>query len=315
MTGQQRRTSGHDRQPAAAGPPDLLPVQRTPLNDLVERFADDFAAILPKSTNVEAFVGLAVAYVRRDKTLAVAAFKNQLSLIVALRECAALGHMPQKGVAALVPYQSNKDGDNGWTIQLIEEVGGVKQRIMRAGGVTALVCDVVREKDRARYQRTTMAVPFHEYDEFADPKDRGPLKAVYAYGILLNGAPSTVVWMPKATVMKHRAMSRTAKRPDGGGFWGPEWPDEGPWTEDMWKKTALHKLADDLPATAEYRWQMAASEAAASQRFAGAPDTPATSDAGGGTDRVWEGEFREDEPAPAGNGWEDVKVAEPGGQK
>lgn len=246
--------------------------QQDVVSDLVERYEGDFATIMPKHVAPETFVGLAIAYVRADKYLPTAVRANPGSLVRALREVAAWGHLPMKGTAALVAYKSKKPADNGWNITAIEEVGGVLQRIYRAGGVTAVHADVVREKDTARFQRTSMALPYHEYDEFADPAERGPLKAVYAYATLLSGQPSTVVWMPRATVMKHRAASKS-----GDAFWGPAWPDEGPWTEDMWKKTAIHKLSTLVPSSAEYRWQMAASEAAAvasAQKAQEPPHTP-----------------------------------------
>ena len=267
------------------------------MRQVLDAYMEDIGAIVPSHINRDTFMGLAMAYVRRDSFLSTAAASNPLSLIVALREVAALGHVPMKGTCALVPFRSNKDGDNGWSITCVEEVGGVLQRIFRAGGVTTVHCDVVREHDKARFQRTKMVLPEHDYDEYADPAERGPLKAVYAYATLLNGQPSTVVWMPKGVVMKHRNASKTAmKSKDGGNFWGPAWPEEGPWTEDMWKKTAVHKLSTLVPSSSEYRWQMAQTEAAAATRFVGISDAPTSALSGGGSD------------------WIDVDVVEPPAQ-
>lgn len=257
------------------------------MKQVLDAYRADIGSIVPSHINGDTFMGLAMAYVRRDAYLSTAAASNPLSLIVALREVAALGHVPMKGTCALVAFRSNKDGDNGWSITCVEEVGGVLQRIFRAGGVTTVHCDVVREADRARFQRTKMILPEHDYDEYADPAERGPLKAVYAYATLLNGQPSTVVWMPKGVVMKHRNASKSAtKDKTGGNFWGPAWPEEGPWTEDMWKKTAVHKLSTLVPSSSEYRWQMAQTEAAAASRFAGVTDAPTSAVAGGGTDWI-----------------------------
>lgn len=285
--------------------PPQLPVVRNALDDMLDQYQGNIAEVMPRHTNPETFFRLALAMVRRDKWLNIASAANPTSLVAALIETAALGHLPMKGTMSLVAYKSDREKHpehNGWQITAIEEVGGVKQRIMRAGGVTQLIYGCVRQggpkSDRARFQRTSMAVPYHEYDEYCDPQERGHLVAVYAYGILLSGAPSTVVWMPKDVVMKHRAKSRS-----GDAFWGPPWPGEGPWTEDMWNKTALHKLDQDLPSSIEYRWQLAASEAAAASmpRPPGMADKPATAEAGGGTDNVWEGDFTEaDEAAPNG---------------
>lgn len=278
------------------------------LNTLLSAYTEDLRAVMPKHTNADAFFGLAMAYVRRDNFLERAAAANPLSLVIALREIAALGHMPMKGTAALVAFQSKKEGHNGFQVQMIEEVGGAIQRILRAGGATAVHAEVVRDKDYARFNRTKMVLPEHDYDEYADPVERGPLKAVYAYATMLGGGYSTVVWMPKGVVMKHRSSSRSATKDDSGGnFWGPPWPEEGPWTEDMWKKTAIHKLSTLIPSSAEYRWELAATEAAAAgqQRF---PDRPVTPDAG--ADYI-DGDYTEN--APNGNGSEWPDTATPGG--
>lgn len=268
------------------------------MRQVLDAYRDDLGAVVPTHINRDTFMGLAMAYVRRDPWLSQAAAANPLSLIVALRETAALGHVPMKGTCALVAYKSKKPQDNGWSITCIEEVGGAIQRIYRAGGVTAVHCEVVRQNDKARFQRTKMVLPEHEYDEFADPAERGPLVAVYAYATLLNGQPSTVVWMPKGIILKHRNASKTATKDDtGGNFWGPPWPGEGPWTEDMWKKTAVHKLSTLVPSSAEYRWQLAQTEAAAASRFAGLPDAPTSPLAGGGTDYIDGDTFVVQEPS------------------
>jgi recombination protein RecT len=271
------------------------------LDGLIRAYGDDLSAVMPSHTNPESFFGLAIAYIRRDPYLSKAAAANPMSLIIALREIAAWGHMPMRGTAALVPFASKKDGHNGFQITAIEEVGGVLQRIHRAGGVTAVHAEVVREKDFAKFNRTKMILPDHDYDEFADPTERGALKAVYAWATMLSGNPSTVVWMPKGVVLKHRAVSKS-----GDNFWGPPWPAEGPWTEDMWKKTALHKLSTLIPSSVEYRWQLAAAEAAAAgqTRF---PDKPVTPEAGG--DYI-DGDYTEADPNTE---W--PAAATPGGQQ
>lgn len=274
------------------------------LDKLLGAYEVDLGAVMPEHVTPQTFIGLAMAYVRRDPYLARAAVANPLSLVTSLREIAAWGHVPMKGIAAIVAYKSDMKKHpehNGFQIQAIEEVGGVIQRIHRAGAVSAIHAEVVREKDFCKYNRTKMALPDHDYDEYASAEDRGPLKAVYAYAVMLNGQPSAPVWMPKSVVMKHRAVSRS-----GDQFWGPAWPDEGPWTEDMWKKTALHKLSTLLPTSASYRQRIAAVEAAAAKqsRF---PDRPLMPEAGN-TDYI-ESTFTENTNPLTG--W--PETAQPGG--
>lgn len=221
----------------------------------------DFMGVAPKHVDAEAFVGLALAMVRRDKYLQEAIAVNSMSFIHALRECAALGHLPMKGIVALTAF-NDKNAIGGKSIVLIEQYQGVIERMYRAGGVQSVHVEVGRENDAVlRFNRTRDKLPVHEYDEFASPEERGPLKAVYAWAVQLDGSLSYVSWLNRHAVARSRAASASVRfaKPHnpGGNFWGPEWPKEGPNTEAMWKKTALHRLEAYVPTSAEYRWQLA----------------------------------------------------------
>jgi recombination protein RecT len=279
------------------------------LTEFIQTYQGDFARVVPAHVNVEAFVGLATAYVRRDPTLNAAAKANPASLILALRHCAALGHMPVKGIYALVPF-NNRKAPGGKEVVGIEEYRGVVERMYRAGGVRAVKVEVGREGDPVfRFNRTRMALPEHEYDEFASDEDRGPLKAVYAWAVMLDGTISQVAWLNRHEIAKHRAVSRS-----GDSFWGPPWPGEGPWTQDMWKKTGMHVLERFVPTSSEYRWQVAAAESQASTGFKGLPDVP-VSEYGPSPDDgdVVDAEVVPDGhgPAPVDEGW--PETAKPGG--
>lgn len=233
---------------------------------LIKEYQGNLSRVMPRHVGAEAFTGLAVAYVANDAKLHDAATANPASLIVALRECAALGHMPVKDTFALVPY-NDKNSPGGKRVVGIETYHGVVERMFRAGGVQAVTAEVVRENDRYVRGRTSTTPPEHEFDDFAHgPDSAGPLRGVYAYAVLLNGATSHVVRMGLEDIAKHRAKSRS-----GEAFWGPEWPKEGPWTPAMWMKTALHALEVWVPTSSEYRWQVAASQSAASGPWPGVP--------------------------------------------
>jgi len=285
------------------------------LSDFIASYEGDFAQVVPRHVNVGAFVGLAAAYVRRDQYLRQAASVNPASLILALRECAVLGHVPVPKVFALTAF-NDKNAPGGKTIVGIETYHGVIERMYRAGGVQAVRVEVGRERDPVlRWNPTRMRLPDHDFDEFASPEDRGPLKAAYAWATLMGGATSQVVWLNRHDIARIRAMSPSGRKAGGGNFWGPPWPDEGPNTVPMWKKSALHRLETFVPTSAEYRWQLASSEAGASTGFAGIPDRPARS-YGGSPDDVVDAELVDDLPPrggdPGGADWSDVKTAQPG---
>jgi recombination protein RecT len=274
---------------------------------LLTAIRQEWAAITPAHVDSEAFIALAAAYVRRDQNLTQAMIANPQSLILALRECAVLGHMPVKGMFSLVAFR-DRSAFGGWSIVGVEEWRGVVERMYRSGGVVSVHVAIGREHDRVLgFQRGTDVLPRHLYDEFASRDERGPLKAVWAYARLHTGGWSDVAWLNRHDVARHRGMSKTAtyvkagaQEATGGNFWGPSWPDEGPNTEAMWKKTSLHVLEGLVPASAEYRWQVGQSEAAAAANpRQGIPDVPPR-----GSDWV------EAEVVPDG-GW--PQVAQPGG--
>jgi|SRR5688572_4157256 recombination protein RecT len=265
------------------------------LTQFIETYADDFAAVVPKHVEISTFMGLASAMVRSDQYLRQAAQSNPGSLIIALRQCAADGHVPRKGIASLVGYR-DRAAPGGFSVSYIEEVNGTIERIYRAGAVTAVHDEIVRQNDVFRPVRG--ALPVHEFDWSASAEDRGPLVGVYAWATLFTGGISRVVVLNRHDVARYRSMSASAKstRTPGGNFWGPEWPNEGPNTAAMWRKTALHRLERYVPASAAYRWEVAQAEAAAlaPNRFTGMPDEP----------------LRGSVPADVHEGGEDIQDAE-----
>lgn len=243
-------------------------VARTPQNvhALVQSRKDDFAAILPRHATVESFMGLAEAYVRRDKNLLAASRANPASLMIALRECAALGHMPMRGTYSLVPFKlrnlQSPDNPQGWDINGIEEVRGTIQRMFRAGGVMSVHVELVRANDQFHWQ-PAMIIPDHTFDWQATEDERGELIGVYSWARLRSGGISQVVVLNQAEVGRYEAIAKTNK------FW------QGPWRPEMFKKTALHRLEKFVPTSAEFLWNMAAAEAGSAGAWSGLPDRPA----------------------------------------
>lgn len=242
---------------------------RTPrtLKALVESRKDDFTNILPRHATVDSFMGLAIAYVRRDETLKAAAAANPASLIIALRECAALGHMPMKGTYALVAFKTRamatEDNPAGWTINGIEEVRGTIQRMYRAGGVTSVHVELIHDADHFEWSPTRMTMPVHEFDWKATEEQRGPIVGVYAWARLRGGGTSQVVLMNMQQVARYESAAKTDK------FW------RGKWRAEMIQKTALHRLEKFVPTSAEFLWNMMAAEAGNARSFADLPDRPA----------------------------------------
>jgi recombination protein RecT len=287
----QRRPPAKAAPRPASGPSNAVATTggRGTLTSFIETYEGDFSRVMPGHVNVQAFVGLAAAYVRRDEKLREAAQKNPASLILALRECAALGHTPVPKIFALVPFRDNQNkANNGWNITGIETYHGVIERMYRAGGVQSVHCELVRRNDDFGWSAMEQRVTHHRYDPFATEAERGDLMGVYAWARLFNGAQSQVAWLNREQVMKHRAVSRS-----GDAFWG------GPWEPDMWRKTGMHALERWVPTSAEYRWQVALSGNAAASGFTGIPDVPVLEYGPSPDDGPIDAELVDDPPPPA----------------
>lgn len=264
---------------------DMAPAADKPLAQakrIVDRYAGALTAVMPRSANAETFMGLAMSAIRRDGKLLEASLKNPESLIFALRQCAYLGHVPMRGQFALVAF-NDRNAQGGMSIVGIEEYRGVLQRMFRAGGVAAIHAEVGRERDPVlRFNRTRMILPEHEYDEFAPPDVRGPLKVAYAWATMPSGAPSSVAWLPPHDIARRRASSRS-----GTSFWGPL-DGEGPNTEAMWRKSALHALEPYVPSSVEYIASASARASIAANEFPDGPGVDVPTDVAD-----WDGEVIE----------------------
>jgi recombination protein RecT len=266
---------------------------------MVEQYKGDLAMVMPSHVKPDTFVRLAVSILRRDEKLATAAMNNPAALMGALMEAARLGLEPGTEQYYLTPRKVK----GRLEIQGIRGYQGEIELIYRAGAVSSVIVEVVRAKDSFQYSPGRDERPAHEIDWDSD--DRGPLRLVYAYAVMKDGATSKVVVLNKAAVMRAKAMSQ------GSDSAYSPWQNH---EEAMWMKTAAHRLTKWVPTSAEYmREQLRAhAEVAAEarpvltdmpaampapQRSAGQPATPDVDD------DVVDAEFVEESHA-APSGWQ-----------
>jgi recombination protein RecT len=196
---------------------------------------DDIAMAAATHIKPSAIIRVTQGALRRDPKLAAAAIANPFSLLNALLDCARLGHEPDTDDYYLVPFGDEVTGIEGYK--------GIIERMYRAGGVTSVVAQVVHLFDRYT-PRGQNEPPWHEYDDFAPPRERGPMRGAYAYAILREGQCSQVIRMGHDEIMQHKAMSRGSGKPDS------PWQK---WESSMWKKTVLRALEPYVPTSTEYR--------------------------------------------------------------
>jgi recombination protein RecT len=241
---------------------------------------DDLAMAAASHLKPSTIVRVTQGALRKDDKLMAAAVANPLSLLHCLLDAARLGHEPGTDQYYLVPFGSEVTGVEGYK--------GIIERMYRAGAVSSVVAEVVYAKDVYHRQGATTP-PIHEFDEFADPESRGPLRGAYAYAVMLDGRYSKVIPMGRAEVMKHKAMSRGSDRSDS------PWKK---WEEPMWKKCPLRGLEPYVPTSSE--WLRARAQAAMPAPAVSAPgwSTPAIQAATPEPADVVDAEIVEDTPAP-----------------
>lgn len=229
-----------------------------------------FAAILPDHIDVKAFLGTAAAALYADDDLMRAAEQNPDSLIIALMECAALGHRPGTDEFYLL-WRKIKGRP---TVQGLEGYRGIIERMYRSGAVKKVIVREVCANDKFRYIEGIDDRPLHSIggegetgaDFFGDDgsRDRGQMVGVYSYAVLETGAVSRVVLLSKADVMAARDNSDSRdssyspwNRLDGGKD-HPEYKGRS-----MWWKTAARRLEPWVPTSSEFRREQLRAEAAA----------------------------------------------------
>lgn len=265
-------------------------VRETGPGAMVEQYRNDLAMVMPSHVKPDTFVRLAVGVLRRDKNLALAAQNNPAALMGALMDAAQLGLTPGTEQYYLVPRKQK----GRLEIQGIRGYQGEIELIYRAGAVSSVIVEVVRQHDRFSYTPGRDERPLHEIDW--DVEDRGDLRLVYAYAVMKDGATSKVVVLNRAQVMKAKAMSQGSD-----SAYSPWQKHE----EAMWMKTAAHRLTKWVPTSAEYmREQLRAqAEVASEHRPTPAVSVPQPPVAGPVAEHDDEGpieaEFVDDEPGAA----------------
>lgn len=263
---------------------------------MVEAYRADLATVMPSHVKPDTFVRLAVGVLRRDRNLAQAAANNPAALMAALMDAAQLGLTPGTEQFYLVPRKANGRTE----VQGIRGYQGEIELIYRAGAVSSVIVEVVRQADKFRYAPGRDERPEHEIDW--DAADRGPLRLVYAYAVMKDGATSKVVVLNRAEVMAAKAMSSGSDS------------KYSPWQKHeaaMWMKTAAHRLTKWVPTSAEYMREQLRAHAEVAAELRPAPAVPLPQPSGltetPDDDEAIDAEFVDDEQP---SGW--PAAAQPG---
>lgn len=204
---------------------------------MVQQYRGDFAQVLPSHVKADTWVRIAVGALRRDEKLAAAAKSDFGSLMAALLHAARLGLEPGTESYYLTPRKEKG------VLKVLGIVGyqGLIELIYRAGAVSSVIVEVVHAKDSFRYAPGRDERPVHEIDWDSD--DRGPLRLVYAYAVMKDGATSKVVVLNRADIERIKKSSYGSS------------DASSPWTQheaSMWMKSAARQLAKWVPTSSEH---------------------------------------------------------------
>lgn len=218
-------------------------VSKAQVEDLAKLVAGErhiIGRMLPDHLEFDTFLGGVAGALFRNPDLARVAVTSPQSLFVALRQCAALGHMPGSDQFALTVRRFGEDKRE--TIVGIEQYQGVIERMYRSGGVQSIHAEVVCMGDDFR-RSPDGGPPFHRPAN-GDWMQRNTLPAnlagAYAYAYLTGGGCSNVVIMGRAEIMRHREAADMYK------IW------DGPFGKSMWLKTVTHELEKWVPTSPQY---------------------------------------------------------------
>jgi len=213
---------------------------------LIKQYSNSFASVLPSHVKAETWVRLAQGALKKGKRLPdgrfeleAAAANNPGVFLAALLDAARLGLEPGTEQYYLTPRKV------AGRLEILGIVGyqGYVELMYRAGAISSVVVEVVRENDEYRYQRGVDEMPVHRFTPFARDAERGKVIGTYAYAKMKDGAISKVVELNQDDIDRIKKSSQGASS------------EYSPWTNHeaaMWMKSAARQLRKWVPTSAEF---------------------------------------------------------------
>jgi recombination protein RecT len=203
---------------------------------LVRQYRTSFSTVLPSHVKADTWLRVAQSALRGNAQLEQAARSNPASLLKALLTAARKGLEPGTEQFYLVPRKVKGRPE----VLGITGYQGEVELIYRAGAVSSVKVEVVREHDQFAYNPGEHDRPAHSIDWRAP---RGDLVLVYAYALMRDGATSKVVVLNGDDIALIKSKADGADSPYSPWQWNPG---------SMWLKSAAHQLAKWVPTSAEY---------------------------------------------------------------
>lgn len=208
-----------------------------------------FARILPSTVDADAFIGLTVAALYKAPKTAEVAMRVPESLLVAMRECASLGLMPNTDEYAFTVR-------DGRILGLVQYQGEIKRMFM-FGTVESVHAEVICKGEWL--ERRDPDSPIHNVPSGWENRDKSVsnLVGAYAYAVFHSGRCSRIIHMGRDEIFKHRAMAGFT------AIW------DGDFGHTMWTKTCVHELEKWVPKSSSFMQENARAMFALSQEVRG----------------------------------------------
>ena len=217
------------------------------------------AETIPKHMDAERFARVVLSATGQTPKLLEC---NIDTIFLSVLRAAAMGLEPDGGPLGqgyLVPFYSGKN--KRYECQFIPGYRGLIKLARNSGEVADVWAEVVYKADRFDYELGLNPTLSHKPDDDID--DPGPLRFAYAVCRFRDGERK-FVRMNRREIEKVKASSSSRYKPtdkqkkagEQGTLVGP-WVD---WEEEMWKKTAVRRLAKMLPLAVERSYEIASED-------------------------------------------------------
>lgn len=193
----------------------------------IDKMGDQFKAALPQHITAERFKRTLLTAVQMNPDLLEA---DRRTLFAAAMRSAQMGLLPDGREGAITAFWNKSAGVK--QCQFMPMYAGILKLIRNSGELATIDAILVHKNDRFTYHPGVDQVPVHEVDWFGD---RGDAIGVYAVARMKTG-DSYVEILNRRQIDQIRSVSRSK--------------DSGPWVawwEEMWRKTAVRRLAKRLP--------------------------------------------------------------------
>jgi recombination protein RecT len=180
----------------------------------------EFKSALPEHVSPEKFVRIAMTAINKSPTLLDC---DRKSLYAACMLAAQDGLLPDGREAALVKFKDS--------VAYMPMVGGILKKVRNSGELQSLSANVVYSNDKFEYWVDEKGEHFKHIPVFQG--DRGKMIAVYAQALTKDGGVYFEL-LNEADVKKVQNAARSKNI----------WTE---WAGEMWKKTAIRRLAKKLP--------------------------------------------------------------------